>query len=125
MTSFKTILLKAPEYYLILLVLIVGQSNTFFIHPIALLLAGGLILQIIYKKRISGLIIASSFAVINIYMLLALISEFNEFPAFTDKARNLLLIGLPLFSLNMAIASMLFYTYSIQDRCIKNTVEVH
>lgn len=111
----KQILFKLPEYYLLVLIILSGYSPPFTFNTIALVLAAILILQIIFTNKISGLIIAGVFLLINLYMLGALISEFNEFPEFNKEAKQLLFVGLSLWSLNMVTSIMMIYKYAKTD----------
>lgn len=45
-------------------------------------------------------------------MLLALMSEFNEFTSFSPEARNLLLVGISLLFLNIVAIGIMIYKYS-------------
>lgn len=115
MRNFKRILLKFPEYYLIVLTFLAGYKPPFFINPIAIGLIVILILQIIYKNKITGIVIAGFFAVINVYMLLALISEFSEFPTLNADALQLLLGGLLLIVLNLFVSAVMIFSYRQKD----------
>ena len=115
MRNFKRILLKFPEYYLIVLTFLAGYKPPFFINPIAIGLIVILILQIIYKNKIAGIVIAGFFIVINVYMLLALISEFSEFPTLNADALQLLLGGLLLIVLNLFVSAVMIFNYRQKD----------
>ncbi len=112
MEKIKLILPKLTEYYLIVLVLLSGYTPPFLFNPLSIGIAAVLILQIIFKNKITGLLIAGLFAVINLYMTFALISELSEFTSFSIKARNLLLGGLSLIILNFVVAGIMIYKYS-------------
>lgn len=107
----KAIFKNFPEYYLIVLVLLAGYTPPITIHPLSLVLAGVLIFQIVYKNRLSGLLLTGLAGIINIVMFFALLSEFNEFTTFTTEARNLLVVGIPLFILNTLAIVFMFQKY--------------
>lgn len=113
MKIFKQILLKLPEYLLIAAVIFYWGSAGIVINLIAIALIIILILQIIFKNRIIGLIIPSLLIMTCLYMLMALISEFNEFPTFNAEAKKLLLVGLSYFISTMIVAGIMIYKYSV------------
>ena len=82
MKKLKKFLLELPEYLLIAAVIFYWGSAGMVINPIAIGLIILLILQIIFKNRIVGILIPSLLIMTSIYMLMALMSEFNEFPTF-------------------------------------------
>jgi len=112
MNKVKRTLLKCPEYYLVLLALVTGYSYPFSFHPFFIGLATIPILQIVFKNRITGLLLGIVFSALNLYMLGALISEFSEFTEFSNRAKKLLFVGLSIWSLNMLVAATLIYKYS-------------
>jgi hypothetical protein len=111
MKNFKRILLGFPEYYLVILAVLAGYKPPFFINPIAIGLIVILILQLIYKNKITRIVIAGFFIVINVYMLLALISEFSEFATLSADALQLLLGGLLLIILNLLVSAVMIFNY--------------
>ncbi len=119
----KQFLIKFPEYYLLVLVILSGYTPPFSFNPISIVLAAILILQIIFKNKISGLFIAGIFLLINLYMLAALISEFNEFPEFNMDAKQLLFVGLSLWSLNMFSSIVMIYKYAKADNLNNSQIE--
>ena len=112
MKKTKQILIAFPEYYLLILTILAGYSFPFYFNPIFLGLAIIPFLQIIIKSKISGLIIAGLFVLINLYMLGALISEFKEFSEFNLEAKQLLVGGLCLWIFNMFISGVMVYKYT-------------
>ena len=123
MKKAKQILIKFPEYYLIVLVILGGYTPPFVFNPIFIGLAAILILQIVFKNKISGLLIASIFLLTNLYMLGALISEFNEFHEFNNSAKQLLFVGLSLWSLNMLSSGVMIYKYSKTESVNNSQIE--
>lgn len=112
MTTLKKILLSLPEYLLIAAVIFYWTSAGLIINPIAIVLIAGLVLQIIYKNQIVGIIIPCFLILICLYMLLALMSEFNEFPTFNTEAKTLLFVGLSYFILTMIVSGIMIYKYT-------------
>lgn len=105
----RAIVFKIPEYYLLIFILLAGYSPPFSINPVFAGLAVVVILQIIFKKRLPGLVIGGLFLLANIFFLGALISEFIEFTEFSTSAIQLLLVGVPLWLLNTAVSILMIY----------------
>lgn len=70
------------------------------------------VLQIFTKNRITGGILSILMFLVNFYLVFALLSEFNEFPAITAGARNLLLGGslYIIFNIFMSMVMLVKYT---------------
>lgn len=113
MITLKKAILSLPEYLLIAAVIFYWTSAGLIINPIAIILIAGLILQIIYKNQIVGIIIPCLLILICFYMLLALMSEFNEFPTFNSEAKTLLFVGLSYFISTMVVSGIMIYKYAI------------
>lgn len=111
MKKTKQILLKLPEYLLIAAVLFYWMSAGLIINPIAIGLIALLVFQIIFKNKVIGLMIPSLLILTCLYMLLALMSEFNEFPSFNAEAKTLLFVGLAFFISTMAVSLLMIYKY--------------
>jgi hypothetical protein len=116
MEKLKKILLQLPEYLLITAVVFYWGSAGRVINPIAIVLIIGLILQIIFKNRIVGIIIPSLLILTSFYMLLALMSEFNEFPTFNAEAKKLLFWGLSYFISTIIVSGLMIYRYSTMEK---------
>jgi hypothetical protein len=118
------IVLKLPEYLLIAAVIFYWFSSGNVGNPIAIGLLTILIFQIIFKNRIVGLIIPSILILACLYMLLALFSEFNEFPSFNAEAKKLLFVGLSFFISTIMVSAIMIYKYSkielLKNRNAKN-----
>jgi hypothetical protein len=112
MKKVKQYILQLPEYLLVGSVLIYWIFSGPIINPIALAALLVLVLQIIYKNRIVGLLIPSLLVSITFYFLLALLSEFHEFPTFTVEARNLLIGGLSFVFVGFLTSAIMFYKYA-------------
>ena len=114
MNKFKKLLNAYPEYYLIILILLTGYAPTFSINTFAAILSMVIILQIIFRSSITGIIIGFIFILINLYMLLALISEFREMPAFNFSAQQLLFVGLSLILFNLFTSGVMIRKYFLK-----------
>ncbi len=111
----KSIVLKSPEYVVLIMVLLAGYTPPFYINPICIGIIVMLILQILYKNRILGLLIGTLYFLINLYFLGALLSEFNEFTTFNHNAKQLLIVGVSIWIINMIASSLMIYKYAIQN----------
>lgn len=105
-----------PELYLILAVLYYWSLTSLVINPIALVLLGVLIFQILKKKQVSGIIIALIFILLNFYMILALLSELSEFLEFNDKAQQLAIVGFLYLGFNIVVGSFMLVKYIANKR---------
>lgn len=111
MTTLKNSLLKLPEYLLIIAVLFYYVSASVVFNPIAIGLFVILVLQIIFKNQLIGILIPSLLILCCCFMLLALFSEFNEFPTFNAEAKKLLFVGLSFFIGTMIVSGLMIYKY--------------
>ena len=109
----RTFILQLPEYLLIAAVIFYWFSAGLSVNYIAIGLITVLILQIIYKIRIVGIIIPSVLVMISLYMLLALMSELNEFLTFNSDAKELLFIGLSYFMSTIIASGIMIYKYAV------------
>ena len=109
MSKLKQIALQIPEYLLLAAVIFYWGSAGWGVNYIAIVLLVVLILQIIFKNRIVGIIIPSILIFTCLYMLLALFSEFREFPSFNAEAQQLLFVGLSYFIGTILVSGIMIY----------------
>ncbi|HKL04059.1 MAG TPA: hypothetical protein VJ911_10295 [Cryomorphaceae bacterium] len=112
MKKAKQLLIVVPEYYLIILVLLAGYTPPFSINPLCIGVAIIPMLQIVFKHKVSGILLGSIFFMVNLFFLGALISELLEFTSFTSNAIQLLVGGLSLWVLNLISSISMIYKYS-------------
>ena len=108
----RPMLSNSPEYYLIIVAILAGYSPPFSVDPVAIAVAALIILQILFKNKISGLLIGILFLLVNLFMMGALISEFNEFPTFSTDAKKLLFGGSLLLGINTFISILMIIKYA-------------
>ena len=118
----KHILSTFPEYYLVVLAILAGYTPPFSFNSIFIGITIILVLQIVFKNRISGIVIGIIFFLINLYMLGALISEFSEFAEFNIAAKQLLFGGLSLWILNTISSLAMINKYSKAEK-LSNIVQ--
>ena len=113
MENIKIILFRFPEYYLIILAFGLGYKSPLPLALFSAILIVVFALQLIYKNKLAGTVIASLFGVANFCFLLALLSEFREFSTFSAGAQSLLFVGLPLFIINSIMVIVMVYKYAL------------
>lgn len=86
------------------------------LNPIAIGLLLLLGIQLIFQNKIFGLILPLLLTLACLYMILALISEFNEFENINQEARQLLFIGLTYFIITIAVSGFMFFKYALQGK---------
>jgi hypothetical protein len=107
----RDLILLSPELYLIGATLYYWFLTATLLNPIAIVLLAILGFQLIYKKGTTGLIIASLFIVLNLYMVLALISELSEFTSANEQWTKLLLFGTLFLGINLVAGGFMFWKY--------------
>lgn len=112
MKNLKRILIKSPEYYLIVLVLLSGYSPPFSFNPVLIGIAAVIMLQIVFKNKISGFIIAGLFLLVNLYMTGALIAEISEFQPLNTDAKKMLFGGAFLLGINFLMSLIMIFKYT-------------
>jgi len=111
MKNFKHILTWMPEVYFILSTIYYWVLTGTTINPVAIAFLALLIIQITIRNKISGIIIATIFILLNIYMFFALLSEFYEFPIINTDRKRLLIVGSIFLGLNLLMAVFMLIKY--------------
>ena len=111
MKNLKSYFKLVPEIYFLISVLFYWFSAAVFLNPVAITLMVIFILQLIFQNKSSGIIIALFLLPINLYMILAIVSEFNKFPVVNAEAKTLLCVGLLYFGLNIAMGIVMCIKY--------------
>lgn len=115
MKNAKQIVTSLPEYYLTVLVLLAGYTPPAAINPFAIALATILMLQIIFRNDLCGVFIAGLFILVNLYMLMALVSEYSESETFNSTVMQLLFGGTLLFALTMTASLIMIWRYAVSQ----------
>jgi hypothetical protein len=103
----KTLKLLRPwvaECYLIVSVLYYWIMTGTILNPVAMVLLLILTSLVIFKNKALGVSISIVFLLLNLYMVLAMISELNEFESFNQRAMELLIFGSLYFGLNIVVS---------------------
>jgi VIT1/CCC1 family predicted Fe2+/Mn2+ transporter len=111
----KKYLLILPEVILIVISVYwlaenyLGNNQYFNFYAFGILIL--LILQLFFQNKYVGFTIATLIALFSLYMVLAVISEFHEFPTASVEATKLLSIGLLLCFFMFASSVVMFYKF--------------
>lgn len=108
-------LLNSAEYILIIAVLFYWHGTSNLLNPFAIGLLAVLIFQIIFKNKVVGVLIPCVLMLLSMYMILALLSEVNEFESFNGAAQRLLFIGLAYFLGTIMVSFLMILKYLIRS----------
>ena len=100
-----------PELYLVLATLYYWFLTSNLLNPFAIFFLVVLTFQILYKKFISGILISSALILINLYLVLALLSELSEFTEPNEDYYKLFIIGSIFIGLNLLAGVFMFWKY--------------
>ena len=107
----KTIKPILPELFLIASVFYYWTLTANLFNPVAIILLVVLTYQLISKKPISGLLISSIFIFLNLFMVLALLSELSEFEVVNQNYKNLIIFGSLYLGINLLVGAVMFIKY--------------
>lgn len=110
----KDYLLKTPEFYLLIGVVLAGYIPPFGFATPHLIIGLLVTAQIITRNKWSGLIGGILFLLGSLFFCGALLSELAEFEVMTTSARKLAAVGIPLSILNLCFAGLMIYHYVLQ-----------
>lgn len=111
MKNLKHALTRTPELYLVITCIYYWTLTASALNPIAIILIIALILQVLFKNKISGIVISVFFIILNLFMVLAFLSEFYEFPSLNADAKRLAIFGSLYLGLNLIIATIMLIKY--------------
>lgn len=113
----KDVLFLSPEIYLFFATIYYWILTPNLFNPVAIILFAILIYQIIYKNSTTGLVISSLFLLLNLYMVLALMSELFEFTEVNNGFLQMFLIGSIFIGLNIIVSIIMLIKYiNLKDR---------
>ena len=122
MMSTKKIALVAPEIYLVCATLYYWSLTSTLFNPIAIGLLTVLMYQILRPSLTLGLVIATIFLLLNLYMVLALISELSEFTAANSDSLQLLIFGSLFLGINLIAGTLMCWKYVRRKIALENNV---
>jgi uncharacterized membrane protein len=113
-----------PELYLLASVLFYWISTGTLLNPIGFFLLAVLLVLFVWKNEILGIAISFLFLILSLYMILALISELNEFPTFNRDAKILLAVGATWLGLNIILAIAMLIKWGKQTSTSQSPVNL-
>lgn len=102
------------ECYLIASVSFYWFFTATVLNLIAISLLLIVVLQLLNQKKSTGIAIASIFLVLNLFMVLALLSELSEFTEYTSNYYQLLIVGFLYLGLNCWFSTRMIIKYTKQ-----------
>ena len=103
---------QIPEFLLMAAVVFYWVSTAHLINPVAIVLLTLLILQWWLSIRWIGILLPSVLLLLSSYMMLAVWSEYKEYPEPNAEAYRLLAIGMGLFLLTGSLSAVMIYKYA-------------
>lgn len=113
--NLKKLLPYLPEFLFLDATIFYWFAEGVVIKPLAIVLFAIMLQQLLFRGKISGLIISSVGILIGLYLLLALFSELNEFTVFSTQAQELLFGGLGLCLSLLTLSIYMFKKYLAKD----------
>ena len=113
----KKLLYSLPEVFFIGLAIYWMLDNynaNKTINYFAIVFIAIMIFQVIYSRKILGLVSGIILCVISLFMVLAVRSEHNDFPVGSAEGLKFLLIGEGLFLFSAFIAGTMVFRYTMQ-----------
>jgi hypothetical protein len=107
----KEVFKITPELYLLAASVYYWTLTSNAINPIALVLIAFLLYQLISKNTTTGLLISVVFIALNLFLVLALLSELSEFTAPDQGWKQLLIMGTLFIGLNLLMGCSMFWKY--------------
>ena len=100
-----------PEGFLIVSVIYYWMLTAHLLNPIAIILLAVMAFQVISKNTISGLLILGIFILLNLYLVLALLSELSEFDMVSSNYNKLVIMGTLYIGINLIVGALMFFKY--------------
>ncbi len=85
------------------------------VNPFAIVFLKFLILQVVFRNKVSGVVIAATLIIFNIYIFFALLTEFHEFSTINIDVIKFLVFGLLYFVLNLFVVLLMLIKYIKKD----------
>jgi len=103
----KKILNVLAQAFLIIGVVFYWIESSTLLNPVAISLILLLFLELITKNLIVTLFSSFIIGFLSLYMMLAVISEYREFPAGDAEGKTLLIVGLSIFISSLLLSSFM------------------
>ena len=101
-----------PEIYLLASVIFYYISTASILNIVAIILFVIVAQQLYFKNALAGIVIGTIFLLINLYLILALVSELSEFTSFNSNGLKLAFVGFVWIGLNITMSIMMLKKYS-------------
>ncbi|PBQ34647.1 hypothetical protein CNR22_23680 [Sphingobacteriaceae bacterium] len=118
MKNIKPFLRIIPEIILILIVIFYWQDAGLR-NPVAPVLMGLLLMQLLLRRKTSGLIVSCIFLFLSLWMVLACLSDAMKIEEMNHKAWTFLFFGIGFLSL-LGISSTLMFVKYVNQKELKN-----
>jgi hypothetical protein len=115
MKTIKPYLKYIPEAYFILSVVYYWIMTSALFNPFAFILLAALAAVLILKNKGLGVLLSVLFILINLYMFLALLSEYREFHEPSPAAHDLIMYGSIYLGLNLLMSMVLLMKYALMQ----------
>jgi len=112
-TKFR-FLLDYSEIFLVMMIILYWYFSGTLINWVAIIFLAILLGVILTKNTYTGLWISAVISLACMYMFLALLSEFSEFPTHSFDAYRLLIVGFVYIWGTLIVASLMMLKYILQ-----------
>lgn len=106
----KSIKPLLPELFILASIVYYWVASS-LLNPIAIALVLIITFQIIKQNSTTGILMSLIFIILNVYMVLALISELSEFNSITKDFKIMLWVGGLYLGLNLSLGVVMFIKY--------------
>lgn len=100
-----------PEIYFVIAILYYWSLTALAVNWIAIIGLIIILFLIASKNKFLGIISSSLLIATNLFLFLALFSEFFEFTSFNNEAKNLLFVGSLFLGLNLLFSVLMLLKY--------------
>ena len=107
----KTLKTNIPELYLLISILYYWSLTGTLLNWFAIGLLAITVFLIVTQNNILGMVLGVLLVLMNLYMVLALLSEFSEFETINSDALKLIGFGSLYLGLNLLFSCYLFYKH--------------
>src|SRR5688572_28184669 len=107
MNKIKASFLLVPEYFIVLSIIYYWYLTAIWYNFIAAGLLCLFVLQLLRPRRMLGFYISFVFLILNLYMVLALVSELGKSPSSEEGTTRLLVFGCTYLGLNILMSVLM------------------
>src|SRR5687768_3575530 len=103
--------IRLPEPLLLLATIYSWMLTGTLVNPVPIAIIVLLVILMFSGSRILGQSLALLLVFISIYFMLAVVSEYSDFPVVNAEAVRLLVFGLGFFGISLGIATIMIWKY--------------